>query len=100
MAMTPEGKVKLKVKKLLTSVGAYNFWPVQTGYGAATVDCLGCYRGRFFAIETKAKGKKPTPRQLLTMEGMAMSGATVFVIDPDNGLEALKIWLDSLPPTP
>ena len=27
------------------------------------MDFLGCYRGRFFAIETKAPGKKPTLRQ-------------------------------------
>ena len=46
--MTPEGKVKVKVKNLLNAYGCYHFWPVQTGMGASTLDCLGCHNGRAF----------------------------------------------------
>ena len=80
MAATPEGKVKDKVKRLLKKYGCYQFWPVQTGYGAPTLDCLGCHNGFFFGIETKAPGKRPTPRQRLTMEDMREAQAAVFVI--------------------
>lgn len=77
---TPEGKVKDRVKRLLKKYGCYQFWPVQTGYGAPTLDCIGCHCGLFFGIETKAPGKHPTPRQLLTMEDMRAAQGTVFVI--------------------
>ena len=78
---TPEGKVKDEVKDYLNSLGAYHFWPVQTGYGAATVDCIGCYKGHFFAIETKRPGGKPTPRQLATLAKMHAAGGFGFVAD-------------------
>jgi hypothetical protein len=80
VANTPEGKVKDRVKKRLKIAGAYQHWPVQTGYGSACLDCHGCYRGHYFAIETKAPGKHPTPRQLLSMEDIENAGGKVLVI--------------------
>jgi hypothetical protein len=100
MAQTPEGKVKDKVKRLLKKHDCYQFWPVQTGYGAATLDCLGCCNGRYFSIETKAPGKTLTPRQKLTLADMADAGAAVFVVgeylDDDgeySNLSTLEAWL-------
>lgn len=78
--MTPEGKVKGRVKRLLKKYDCYQFWPVQTGYGSPTLDCIACCNGHFIGIETKAPGKHPTPRQRLTMEDMAAAGAKVIVI--------------------
>ena len=46
--LPPEGKVKDRVKRLLKKYGCYQFWPVQTGYGAPTLDCLGCHNGRWY----------------------------------------------------
>lgn len=80
MATTPEGKVKDRVKRILKKHGCYQFWPVQSGYGAATLDCIACCEGHFISIETKAPGKGLTPRQELTRENMQDAGATVFVI--------------------
>lgn len=97
MAQTPEGKVKQKVKNLLTDSKQwgkiYQFWPVQSGYGSSTLDCLGCYQGRAFAVETKAPGKKPTPRQRLCIREMEEAGAAVFVIDGAQRLQVLEEWL-------
>ena len=76
----PEAKVKARVKKILDSYDAYHHWPVQTGYGAACLDCHGCVKGHYLAIETKAPGKHPTPRQLITMEQIEEAGGKVFVI--------------------
>lgn len=96
MADTPESKVKARVKTLLLGAGAYHFWPVQTGYGAATLDCLGFHKGRGFAIETKAPGKKATVRQRVTAQAIETSGAAVFIIDGINGeYERLEAWLRS-----
>lgn len=95
--MTPEGKVKAAVKKVLTQSihsGIYFNMPVPTGYGTPMLDFVGCYHGRFFAIETKARGKKPTRRQSLTIEQMREAGGVVFVIDGDT--TELENWLDAV----
>lgn len=97
MATTPEGKVKAKVSKLLRDTpGVYYYMPVQAGYGAATLDYIGCYHGKFFAVETKAPGKKPTDRQKQTISTMERADAKVFVIDGD--LTELSNWLEEHKP--
>lgn len=83
--MTPEGKVKAKVKRILNRAEAYYFMPVQTGYGMPTLDFLCFHRGTGFAIETKAPGKKPTKRQEAIIHEIQLSGAQVFVIDGTDG---------------
>lgn len=100
---TPEGKVKDRVKKLLKQhePRLWQHWPVQAGYGKPCLDCHGCYDGFYFAVETKAPGKKPTPRQEVTIEQLQASGAAVFVIgerETDDefrysGMEELADWL-------
>lgn len=93
---TPEGKVKRKVDKVLTAFGCYYFMPVQTGYGKKTLDYIGCFRGRFFAVETKAPGEKTTPLQDLIIAEMRHVGGQVFVVDGDGSLAVLVAWLDAL----
>ena len=96
----PEALVKAKVRQLLAEYGSklYSFWPVPSGYGQTTIDCIGCYRGRFFAIETKAPKKKPTLRQMAVLNQMDMAMATTFVIDSVDSpvLDDLRLWLDQL----
>lgn len=113
MANTPEGRIKNAVKKILDDYKAdfdvheilkdappgsilYAHWPVQNGMGAPSLDCVVCYYGCFVAIETKAPGKKPTPRQELTIRQMTDAGAAVLVIDGDAGLEQLRRTLDMI----
>jgi hypothetical protein len=91
--MTPEGKVKAKVKALLKQWGAYYHMPVQNGMGEPTLDFIACLNGRFIAIETKAPGKKPTKRQEVTMTQMGASGAFVFVVATDADLDVLGAYL-------
>lgn len=99
MANTPEGVVKHVLRTLLAEYSPiYTYWPVPSGYGATTIDVIGCYRGRFFAVETKAAGKKPTLRQQAVLEDMGMAMARTFVVigvdDPELG--RLRAWLDYL----
>lgn len=99
MAATPEGRVKSRVKKLLSRYeGLYQFWPVQMGYGATTLDVVGCYKGLFFAVETKKAGGKLTPRQEVTVSQMVAAGAKVFEIVGEDSpvLFELKSWLDAV----
>ena len=77
MAATPEKKVKDNVIKILKAHGAYYHMPVVNGMGTPTLDFVGCHKGSFFSIETKAPGKVPTPRQLLTMRQMELDRKSV-----------------------
>ena len=95
--MTPEGKVKEKVKAIIKAYKphVYSHWPVLNGMGAPTLDCVGCANGEYFAVETKADGKALTPRQLVTLEEMRKAGARVFIIVgvDDLELKAFDSWL-------
>lgn len=93
--MTPEGKVKRDVNKLLDKYKAlYRFMPVPGGFGASSLDYLLCINGRFCAIETKAPGKKPTDRQKMVIGQIRRAGGAVFVIDGDEGLKQLEDYLE------
>lgn len=91
---TPEGKVKDRVKKLLKAAGVYWHMPVQNGMGSPSLDFICCARGYYLAIETKAPGKKPTPRQEATIREMTKAGAFVFVVADDEDLARLAAFLD------
>lgn len=92
--MTPEGKIKEQVKKLLKTYGVYWHMPVQNGMGAPSLDFVCCHRGWYFAIETKAPGKKPTPRQEVTMAEIQKAGGKCFVIDGDpEDMVILEDWI-------
>lgn len=89
--MTPEGRVKDAVKKVLKKFGVYWHMPVQNGMGAPSLDFICCVKGKYFAVETKAPGKKPAPRQELIIEQIQRSGGKCFVVDGDVSL--LEQWL-------
>lgn len=92
--MTPEGKVKAKIKKELTRyTELYYYMPVPGGFGKTTLDYLGCHHGRFFAIEAKAPGKKLTQMQERDRDIIRAAGGVVFEIIGDVGLEELARWL-------
>jgi hypothetical protein len=95
--MTPEGKVKDEIKKWLRQHDAYFFMPIQTGYGAATLDFLICHRGRFIGLETKAPGKKASPRQLLVMNAIIEAGGEAYCADSLDSFiaqDGLYRWYD------
>jgi hypothetical protein len=89
--MAPEGALKGKVKRFLhTQQGVWFFMPVPSGYGTPSLDFIGCYQGRFFAIETKAPNKLPTARQKSTMEAMQQAGG--WAICSDNIEAIVREW--------
>jgi hypothetical protein len=84
MGMTPEGKVKKKVKDYLVSIGAWYYMPVSNGMGrSGCPDILVCYKGRFMAFETKAPGKlkNTTPNQDREIEGINNAEGLAIVVD-------------------
>ena len=106
--MTPEGKVKADVKKLLKAHGCVSasevgksqggdgwyFMPSQNGMGVKSIpDFIGCHKGRFFCIETKAPKKAPTQLQWMQMGLISSAGGECFVVSGDTGLDTLEEWL-------
>ena len=91
--MSPEGRVKAQLKKLLSEHGAYYHMPVQNGMGAPSLDFICCHRGCYFGIETKASNKKPTPRQETTMNQIRLAGGLAFLVNEVEGLDELREWL-------
>jgi len=86
VAMTPEGRVKAVVRKMLDATpGAYHFCPATVGYGRSGVpDIVGCYRGKFFAIEVKAGSNQPTTLQHKELAAIAKSQGEALVINENN----------------
>jgi hypothetical protein len=97
--MTPEGRIKGRVKAVLNRYGVYYLMPVQFGFGATGVDfhCVKRWRGMAIAffIETKAEDKPLTPRQELFLKNRReKQSARTFVIDDDWGVKLLIAWLE------
>ena len=83
--MTPEAKVKARVRRILNDFGAYYTMPVTGGYGNSGVpDFIICIAGLFYAIETKANGGKPTALQLKNHDDIRKAGGIAIVVDETN----------------
>lgn len=94
--MTPEGRVKAAVKKVLSAAGIWFFCPVSNGMGrhgipdfvcckptVITQDMVGSTIGEFVAFETKAPGKRGnvSPLQLDCHDEIRHVSGRVFVVD-------------------
>jgi hypothetical protein len=62
-----------------------------TAYGKPTLDILGSKNGRFFWLETKQPGEKPTKRQYNTMKDWISAGAVASWTDSVEG--SMKFFL-------
>lgn len=92
--MTPESKVKEKIKKILKAHGIYYAMPHGAGYGNAGVpDFLCCVKGYFLAIEAKTKGGKPTALQVKNMEDIKQAGGVSLVVDEDVLAKETLEWI-------
>ena len=91
MALTPEGRVKKVVVKLLREYEAYWFCPVQNGMGKPGLDFHCCHHGVAFFIETKAAGKRPTARQAICIRDIQRADGIVFVIDGTDDTDTYEV---------
>jgi hypothetical protein len=92
--MTPEGRVKKQVKKILGAFwGVYVEMPVPGGYGKSGLDFNCIVNGYALVIETKAPGKWLTGRQRETARQIFVAGGAVFFISNNDGLRALLKWM-------
>lgn len=83
--MTPEGKVKKQVKKILDDLGCYHFSPMMDGYGKSGVpDIIACYHGMFIGIECKSGKNEPTLLQKHNMDLIQRAGGYTIVVNESN----------------
>jgi len=108
--MTPEGLTKSLIRDLLKKYKIYRaskagafpedaegwYYMPMGGYGGVSgiPDFVGCYRGRFWAIEAKAPKKTPTGFQEKQIQAIRNSGAVCFVVDGAESLKLFQEWLD------
>jgi Holliday junction resolvase len=93
MAMTPEGKVKDVVKKYLKEKGIYYIMPATGGYGSSGApDIVVCHKGKFYGIECKANGGKPTALQLDNLERIEDNGGIAVVVDEHNVNSYMELY--------
>ena len=93
--MTPEAKVKNKVKKILDEYGVYHFSPQTGGYGRAGIpDIICCADGKFIGIECKAGKGRCTALQLRELEKIKFAGGEALIIN-ENNLEEIEKCLTS-----
>lgn len=96
MALTPEAKVKKKVKEILDQMGVYHFSPMQNGMGRAGIpDIIGCLGGQFIAIECKAGKGKTTALQERELNRILNAGGYALVVNETNidQLWEIKTWM-------
>jgi hypothetical protein len=94
--MTPEAKVKEKIKKILKSYSIWYAMPHGAGYGDAGVpDFLCCYRGKFLAIEAKAGKGKATALQLKNLQEIVNAGGHSIIVNEDS-LPILNTLIEEL----
>ena len=97
MAMTPEAKVKKRVREMLDKLGIYHFSPPGMGLGRSGIpDIIACYNGHFVAVECKAGTNKPTPLQERELNRIMNAGGEAFVVNENNITELHErlLWMD------
>lgn len=98
--MTPEAKVKAKIKAWLTARNIWYCMPIGTGWGNAGVpDFVCCWGGRFLAIEAKAPGRRSNTSELQDRQimGIHKAGGAAIVVDDVAQLDRLEIDLGRVP---
>jgi len=96
MAMTPEAKVKKRVKEELDKMGVYHFSPMQNGMGRAGIpDIIGCFDGQFIAIECKAGKGTTTALQERELTRIQNAGGYALVVNETNinQLQEITEWI-------
>jgi Holliday junction resolvase len=96
MALTPEAKVKKRVKEELDKMGVYHFSPMQNGMGRAGIpDIIGCLDGYFIAIECKAGKGKTTALQERELTRIQNAGGYALVVNETNinQLQEITEWI-------
>lgn len=80
MKARTEKEIVGEIRELLRFLNIFH-WKVFTGPTnlPGIADILGCYKGRFLAIEVKRNGKEPTELQQAFLDAVKEAGGIAFV---------------------
>ena len=94
--MTPEGKIKNKVDKLLKKFGVWYFCPNAGQFGQHGIpDRIAIINARFIGIECKSnKTKRLTKLQEKTGREIEQAGGKFFVVCDDESLGEVREYLE------
>lgn len=94
-SVTPEGKIKAKIDKLLKAYGVWFYSPQAGPHGQSGIpDRVACVRGRFVGIEAKAdKTRKPTAMQLMQGRNIVTAGGLWYLVYDEETLKGLEDYL-------
>lgn len=94
--MTPEQKVKAKIRSAFKARGIWYCTPVGGPYGNAGVpDFLACVKGRMLGVEAKAERGRVTALQAKCHSEIVKSGGDVLIVGPGD-LADLDATLDTM----
>ncbi len=96
--MTPEGKIKVAISRVLAEAGTYKHMAIGSPYGRITLDFDVSCQGLYAAIEAKGTpDDHPTPRQTVIMREIVAKGGCLFLIDSLDGpdMKELIQWVSS-----
>lgn len=94
-SMTPEAKVKKKVKDILAKHGVYYFMPATHGYGSSGVpDIVACMQGRFVGIECKANGGRATALQMKNLMQITDNKGISLLVD-ETGIGVFEMLMET-----
>jgi hypothetical protein len=97
--MTPEAKVKKKVRQVLDALGTYYVMPITGGYGnSGAPDFVVCFESRFIGIECKAGKGKTTALQEKNLAQIRSAGGLAIVINEENINELKDELIKTFPP--
>tara|TARA_R110002020_G_scaffold15996_2_gene56812 strand:+ start:732 stop:1061 length:330 start_codon:yes stop_codon:yes gene_type:complete len=100
MVTTPEGKIKVKLDKMLKSYGkqVWYYNPQAGAFGRAGIpDKILCVNGHFIGVECKAdRGKKPTALQLQCMKQIELAKGVCFVVYDNETIEHVRLYIERL----
>jgi hypothetical protein len=90
---TPEAILTRSVRSLLNATGIFHWKEYQTlGSFPGVSDIIGCYKGRFIAIELKAPKGILSPAQQTFIDRVNTAGGLAFVAkDMDTVIEKLGL---------
>ena len=84
---TPEGIITKQIKMYLEGLACCWFFKVSDRFTSGIPDFIGCYRGRFFAIEVKRQGGKPRMLQEYIIDKIKSAGGLAGTIDNISDIE-------------
>jgi hypothetical protein len=93
--MTPEGKIKRKVKEVLKEFGLWHFFPGNNGLGRSGIPDIICIvNGQFVGIECKADySKTPTLLQIKCGDEIKAAGGRWVLVRSEDDVLSLRTYL-------